>query len=262
MKNVIFIKYGGSIITDKSSATSVSRDTIRKLNKQLQYLTSQSAFSFILGNGGGSFGHYFAEKYQLYDGKLNFNTFYGICEGKNGNNYLNGLVIKDLLKRGIPACSVRISMPYILGDCVKSWEEVFLYLESAIIPVLYGDILLISNMQYKIISTEQVFCDLAQYLSKYKRQEYHIKKFILCTSTNGVLDENGENIPIISVDFKDSSIFWHKKKEYDVTGGMREKVEKSLKLASLAPVQIIDGRQKNAIIKAVNDEHIGTIIKA
>lgn len=260
MKEVIFIKYGGSIITDKSCPMSVLENVIKTLNKQVQFLSLETSFSIILGNGGGAFGHYFADKYQLFSGKIETDTFLGICKGKDGNSYLNRLVVEDLLNLGISACSVRISVPYILQNNAKSWEEVFLYLDNDIIPIIYGDIVLLSKIQYDIISTEHAFVDLAKYMCEYKKEQYHINKIIFCTNTDGVLDKNGEKIPKITADFNDSSIFWHDNKNYDVTGGMLEKVEKSLKMASIAPVQIVNGRQENAIIKAVNGESIGTII--
>ncbi len=262
MKDVYFIKYGGSIVTDKSKAMSVSEDVIDSLNQQVQYISSRNQISLIVGNGGGSFGHYYADKYQLDSIKTDPKTLFGVCKGKNGNNYLNRIIVEDLLDKNVSACSVRINLPYLLESTEKSWEEVFLYLDNGIIPVIYGDIIVLSNMQHRIISTEQAFFDLASYLHIYKQSHYNIKKFIFCTNTNGVLDKNGNSISKINSDFDDNSIFWNNTEKYDVTGGMCEKVYKSLMISAFAPVQIIDGKQPNAIIKAISGENIGTIISS
>ena len=122
MKEVIFIKYGGSIITDKKNAMSVSSSVIDMLNEQIRIISSESSYSIIIGNGGGAFGHYFAEKHQLYNGNINSDTFLGICKGKNGNNFLNRMVVENLLDKHILSCSVKISVPYILGKIQNSWE--------------------------------------------------------------------------------------------------------------------------------------------
>lgn len=260
MKEVIFIKYGGSIITDKKNAMSVSSSVIDMLNEQIRIISSESSYSIIIGNGGGAFGHYFAEKHQLYNGNINSDTFLGICKGKNGNSFLNRMVVENLLDKHILSCSVKISVPYILGKIQNSWEEVFVYLNNGIIPVLYGDILFFPNKKYSIISTEQAFLDLSEYFLKYKSEQYRVSKFILCTNTNGVLDKNGINIPSIPIHFNDFSLFWKNPDEYDVTGGMSEKVKKSLKLAKVAPVYIINGMKENAILKVMNGETAGTTI--
>lgn len=260
MKDIYFIKYGGSIITDKGKAFSVSYDVIDSLNRQIKCVLLKNKSCFIVGNGGGSFGHYYAKKYQLDSKKNDKKTLIGVCKGKNGNNYLNRIVVRDLLNKNISACSVRINLPYLIKNTNYSWEEVFLYLDNGILPVVYGDIVVSPNMQHEIISTEQVFLDISIYLNKYKQNNYNIKKFIFCTNTDGVLDAKGNSISKIDRDFCNNVFFWNNTTTYDVTGGMYEKVKKSLLLSKFAPVQIIDGRQPGNIIKAINGETIGTTI--
>lgn len=263
MKDIVFVKYGGSIITNKGKAMSVSSNTIHLLNEQIQYLLAGDAsFTFVIGNGGGSFGHYFANKYQLSPISAEPKKIFGVCKGKNGNNYLNQIVVEDLLNRKISACSVRISTPYMMNNENKSWDEVLLCLDNNIIPVIYGDFVVLTNMKYNIISTEQAFNDLANYIYKYRRNEYKLKKIVFCTNTNGVLDANGKNISNITPNFIDDSIFWNCPKGYDVTGGMIEKVKKALQLSNYAPVQIINGKVENNLVKAINGENIGTIISS
>lgn len=261
MKEIVFIKYGGSIITDKSRPQSVSVDCIRQLNEQVKYLHSISSYLFIIGNGGGAFGHYFAMKYGLgCDKEISPEAVFGICEGKNGNNYLNHLIVDDLLNIGVSAASVRISTPYLLLENLKAWEELCLYLGKDILPVLYGDILIVENEECRIVSTEQAFLDLARYIAHRKKDTFKIRKFIFCTDTDGIKDKIGNRIPKISADFYDDSLFWNSDQVYDVTGGMKKKVEISLELAKIAPVQIINGKKKDAVIQAVAGEEIGTQI--
>lgn len=43
---------------------------------------------------------------------------------------------------------------------------------------------------------------------------------------------------------------------------MIEKVKKALQLSNYAPVQIINGKVENNLVKAINGENIGTIISS
>lgn len=261
-KKIYFIKYGGSVVTNKRKPRTVSEADIAALNMQIDYLQQESDALFIVGNGGGSFGHYFAQKYQLFDNTVNTQTFLGICHGKCGNDYLNRLIVEDLLSRNLAACSVRISIPYLLEHNEYSWQEVISCLKNRIIPVLYGDILFYPDNNYNIISTEQAFVDLSYYVLSYYQDEYEIAKFILCTGTNGVIDDANNTIPLLTRDAQDKSVFWTDNGIIDVTGGMMEKVEKSFELAEVAPVQIVNGHEPDCIIRAVRNETLGTLIKS
>lgn len=260
-KRIYFIKYGGSVVTDKRKPCSISAEDIVSLNKQIAYLRQKSDDLFVIGNGGGSFGHYYAQEYQLYDDIVTKQTFLGICRGKCGNDYLNRLIVEDLLNRDLAVCSVRISVPYLLEHNENSWQEIISCLKNHIIPVLYGDILFYPEKKHNIISTEQAFVDLSHYLHFYFHDEYEIAKFILCTDTNGVLDDTNNTIPLLATDTQNRSVFWTDNGTFDVTGGMKKKVEKSFELAEIAPVQIVNGHEPDCIIRAVRNEIIGTLIK-
>jgi isopentenyl phosphate kinase len=260
-KKIYFIKYGGSVVTDKHIPHSVSAKDISSLNSQIDYLHQESDDLFIIGNGGGSFGHYYAQKYQLYDNSINKQTFLGICCGKCGNDYLNRLIVEDLLRKGLTACSVRISVPYLLEHNKYSWQEIISCLQNCIIPVIYGDILFYPKNKYTIISTEQAFVDLSYYLHFYFQDEYEVAKFILCTDTNGVIDNANKTVSLLTTDAQNKSIFWTENGAFDVTGGMKGKVEKSFELAKIAPVQIVNGHESDCIIRAVRNETLGTLIK-
>lgn len=47
----------------------------------------------------------------------------------------------------------------------------------------------------------------------------------------------------------------------DASGGMKEKVEKSLLIATYAPVHIVNGRNSNSIIHALERKSIGILIE-
>ena len=92
-------------------------------------------------------------------------------------------------------------------------------------------------------------------------KNHKIRGFIICTNTDGVLDKNSRRIPYIGQDFNDWTVFWSENNVFDTTGGMYEKVHKSLALSKYAPVSIVDGRKDNSIIDSLNGRDVGTIIK-
>lgn len=259
MKEVVLIKYGGSIITDKHMPLSVDIDAIHRLNKQVSELYCNTHVKIIVGNGGGAFGHYYASKYGLYDSQIENSKLFGICVGKNGNNYLNQIIVDDLLSFGVISCSSRISSAYLQHGAYEKWIEVQTYLNEGIIPVLYGDILLLGNHQYGIISTERFFVDLCDFLSY--DNKFKIRKVIICTNTNGVLSTDGTTIPMIDSNNFKNIIFSSDTSSFDVTGGMKGKIENAMQIANFCDVQIVDGKFPNSIIKAYYDEKIGTVIR-
>ena len=88
MKEIVLIKYGGSIITDKTKPLSIDYSIINKLNHQIKEIL-QMGLSVIVGNGGGSFGHYYAKAYDLRKGIVNDDNRLPILLAKNSNTYLN-----------------------------------------------------------------------------------------------------------------------------------------------------------------------------
>lgn len=254
-KDVILIKYGGSVITDKQRPQFINYVAIHSMNSQLVQLLSERDVLFILANGGGSFGHYYAQKYSLGDNIVNDRNLYGICAGRNGNNYLNQLIVDDLIERNVNSCSVRISSIYYPSI---DWSEVLLYLEYGIVPVLYGDIILLGKGKYNIISTEHIFLDFCKYINV--SEKYNLKKVIMCSNTNGVMDIKGNTIPVWNEEYN-LDVHTCKQPRYDVTGGILEKVSKAIDISKYCDVQIVNGNEKNAIIKAYQDMNCGTVFR-
>lgn len=251
-KDVVLIKYGGSVITDKCHPLSINYQNIYSMNSQLMQLLSERNTLFVIGNGGGSFGHYFAQEYALFDNAVNATNLYGICAGRNGNNHLNQIIVNDLINKSINACSVRISSIYYPSI---NWSEVLLCLENEIVPVLYGDIILLGKGKYDIVSTEHIFLDLCEHINSL--EEYNLKKVIMCSNSDGVIDIEGNTIPIWDVE-DNIGIDAFNSSQYDVTGGIFEKVSKAIDISKYCDVQIVNGNDNSSIIKAFKDMNCGT----
>ena len=64
ISEVIILKLGGSLLTDKETPLSIREEVLERSIKQI----IESKKSIILIHGGGSFGHPTAKKYQISQG--------------------------------------------------------------------------------------------------------------------------------------------------------------------------------------------------
>ena len=69
MSELVLLKLGGSVITDKSQPFTAREDTIRRLGREIrQALEDQPNLRLVLGHGSGSFGHVVAQNYRTREG--------------------------------------------------------------------------------------------------------------------------------------------------------------------------------------------------
>lgn len=247
-------------MTDKKTPYTVNRDTMARLVRQLSLCSRRLQGRVILGNGGGSFGHYYATEFDLTHGVDTPEKLIGLCMGKAGNAHLNGELIQSLLRHQIPACACPISSSFLEEEHLEIWRQVLSYLEHGILPVVYGDMIYSYKKGCQIISTEKIFLAFARMLLQNPDIGYRVGKIIFCTDRGGVEDKQGNVIPIIEREsFREWDIFWSDTNGYDITGGMFEKVRTAVEMQ--CPVQIINGNLPNDLEKAIGgDLRIGTVI--
>ena len=257
MKNLILIKLGGSIITDKKKDFTVREANILRLGKEIKSALKTGSCKVIIGHGAGSIAHVPAHKYKTKEGLINKNSLYGMSVTEDAARKLNAIVIKTFLKIGLPAFSFSPAS-FLISDtkvCSKSYlDPVKKALQIGIIPVVYGDVVIDKVRGCTIFSTEKILSILAKELMG----EYKIR-IIYATDTNGVYDENGETIEkITTTNFDKIKKSIIGATSTDVTGGMLHKVEEALKLAknSKISIQIINGRKKGELKSAVLEKII------
>ena len=69
MPELVFLKLGGSLITDKTQAYTARLEKLTDLARQIaRALQTQPELRLVLGHGSGSFGHTAAKKYGTRDG--------------------------------------------------------------------------------------------------------------------------------------------------------------------------------------------------
>ena len=232
MKDLVLVKLGGSVITDKSKPYTARLDVIKKLAKKISKLKSKNT-DLIIGHGSGSFAHVPASKYQTQKGLINAKSTWGLALTADAAIQINRIVISEMLKLKIKCLSFSpLSFNYgkkvLIGHIKKA-------MEIGMLPVIYGDVIMNKDRGFEIYSGEKTLDLLARKLSIF----YKKIKIIYFTDTNGVYDDKGKTIPLItSKNFKEIKKYLTGSGNLDVTGGMIHKVEESLKLVQKLDAEV------------------------
>ncbi len=260
MKELVLIKLGGSVITDKSRDYCAREKNISGLVKEIGSVLKGAGVKVIVGHGAGSFAHIPAKKYKTKEGIVNKDSLYGMSVTEEAAKVLNQLVVKKFISEKIPVYSFSPGT-FLISDSKiysKSYiDPVKKALEIEIVPIVYGDVVLDKKIGFTIFSTEKVLGIMADKLSSY----YKIR-MVYVTDVDGVLDADSRVIPrITKSNFKSLKVGISGAKGVDVTGGMLHKVEEALVLSEKIKVKtqiingLVPGRLKMAIL---GKEVIGT----
>lgn len=263
MNNLVFLKLGGSLITEKNTPSTPRMETITRLASEIHAATLENPdLQLILGHGSGSFGHTAARKYGTRRGVDTPEGWRGFAEVWLQAGKLNHLLIDALHKAGLPAVSFPLSAGATAADGeVISWnlEPLRVFLAQGLLPVVYGDVVVDTVLGGTILSTEDIFIHLAAHLKP--------TRILLAGLEPGVWADypqcsrlleriNSENIDAYMPGLSGSTAV-------DVTGGMRGKVELMLDLVKTTPgleIFIFSGEKENTVQAALSGTPQGTKI--
>jgi isopentenyl phosphate kinase len=279
MKELIFLKLGGSLITDKTQPYTPRLDVIEDVALQiLTALQNQPDMRLVLAHGSGSFGHVAASEYHTRDGffprpsplihrerdRTEENYWKGFAEVWYQASALNRYVMKALHKMKIPAIALPPSANVIASDGkVSIWEttSISMALAAGMVPVIYGDVTFDEIRGGTILSTEDLFGHLARALSP--------RRILLAGLEAAVWqDFPARTRKVESITphtFHEISEGVGKAAEADVTGGMESKVMQMLELVQQdaeLQIQIFSGVEPGNILRALTGESLGTWIRA
>jgi isopentenyl phosphate kinase len=251
MRERVFLKLGGSLITDKSSPYTPRLEVIRRLAEEVrEALEARPDLEMVIGHGSGSFGHAAAAPYGTRQGVRTPREWRGYAEVAAAAARLNRIVTDLFLEAGVPVLSVQ---PSASAGC-RDGELVHLEtapilaaLAHGLVPLIYGDVALDETRGGTIVSTEDLFVYLTPILSP--------QRILLTTRVAGVLDDEGRVIPAISpADLPALQPSLRGAGGTDVTGGMANKVERMASLVERYPnltVQIFSGETPGTLLSAL-----------
>ena len=265
MKEIVFLKLGGSLITDKDRPHTALEERIDAIADQIaKYLEKEDHKKILLGHGSGSFGHVAAKKYDTRAGVTTESRWLGFAEVWYEARVLNQIVVERFHSRGLPVISFPISSSaYAKNSMISKWtvEPIQTALAKNLLPVIYGDVVFDSILGGTILSTEEQFTFLSSIIKPTQillagREKGIWEDFPTCTRL--VEKITLKTYPSIRQKLFASS-------STDVTGGMSSKVENMIQLVRNNPslqVKIFSGLETDAIYKALSGEEIGTTISS
>ena len=262
-EDLIFLKLGGSLITNKSRPNTSLPGRISDLANVIKLVTEKYPDKrMILGHGSGSFGHHAANKFATQDGVRTQAEWIGFLEVWKAAQALHRIVLSKFIEENLPVMSFPPSAMITTEDKhITNWnlEPITSSMINGFIPVIYGDVVFDEAMGGTILSTEDLFVYLAQRIMP--------KSILIAGMEEGVYSDYPachSVIPKLSPgNFIEYNEILNSSSNVDVTGGMRSKVLLMLNLVKNDPslrVQIFSGKDPNNIIRIMAGEHIGTLI--
>ncbi len=242
-QKTIYIKIGGSTITEKGSGQPKPRmERIKSFCREVKEVVN-SGISLILAHGGGSYAHPFAAKHGL-DRGLNPEDRIGVTKTRFWLTKLSQIFLKEFLEIELPVIVFHPSS--LLYKSLKGWEfcisPIKLALRNKITPLLMGDVVFDEEKGVTIISAD----DIPLLLSNV------VDEILFLIDVPGVLDKREKPIPkLYREDLSRLSGILNL--TTDVTGGIKEKIRKALILAEKGKKVRISGyRKKGDLLKAIN----------
>ncbi|RPJ25463.1 MAG: isopentenyl phosphate kinase family protein [Chloroflexi bacterium] len=279
MKELIFLKLGGSLITDKTQPYTPKLDVIEEVALQISTaLQTHPDLRLVLGHGSGSFGHVAASEYHTRDGFVvqppqltqrdrdttESGYWKGFAEVWYQASALNRFVMKALHKVNMPAIALPPSANVIASDGkVSIWEttSISMALAYGLVPVIYGDVTFDEVRGGTILSTEDLFSHLGR--------AFNPERILLAGLESAVWqdfpDRTRKVETITPKTFNKVAENIEKAAGADVTGGMKSKVTQMLDLVQQNPelkIQIFSGAEPGNILRALTGETLGTWISA
>jgi isopentenyl phosphate kinase len=263
--DLVFLKLGGSLITNKSCPNKALPGRISDLANAIKIVTEKyPGKRMILGHGSGSFGHHAAYKYATQDGVRTQAEWIGFLEVWRAAQALHRIVISQLIEVNLPVMSFPPSSMITTEDKrITNWnlEPIASSLFNGFIPVIYGDVVFDKALGGTILSTEDLFVYLAERMMP--------KSILIAGMEEGVYSDYpacNSVIPNLSPgNINEYNETLNSSGSVDVTGGMRSKVLLMLNLVKNDPslrIHIFSGKDPNNIIRIMDGEHIGTPISA
>lgn len=196
-RDLVLIKLGGSLITNKKAEAEARPETIRRLATEIAAAVAEPGGPrLVIGHGSGSFGHVAAARYDLGRG-LRGGDPMGAAITQDQAARLHRLVVAELLAAGLPAFSWAPSTGLLChaGRPRRNFfGTLFQALEAGLLPVFFGDVVVDEAVGAGIASTEAVSLAFSRAC---ERQGIRIDRALWMGETEGIYDAAGHTLPLI-----------------------------------------------------------------
>ena len=266
MPEPVFLKLGGSLITEKSLENTFKPDVCRRLGGDIRSALLKSDAPLILGHGAGSFGHYAAKKHRTDEGLPGGGGWRGYSETRRSVIALNKLLLDAFAEADFyPACVP----PSAIGTAS---DGELAYLDMKVIrgllrqgqtPMVCGDALLDEKRGFTICSTEDIFEFLAP--------RFGAGRILLACDVDGIIAgdplspsaASNRIEKVTAADIDDAMNQITAAAPEDVTGGMTGKLKSLMRMAETTgakEIRIFSGLFEGAVEAALLGEYRGGTI--
>lgn len=271
MKNLQFVKLGGSLITEKDAPEATLRpEVLARLVDEISAAKEvDPTLRILLGHGSGSFAHRPAKKYQTRTEVSQAEGWRLFVETWREAARLNRFVMDALAAANLSAMAFPASAGAMANDgFVMNWalEPIETALSVGLMPVVYGDVAFDyytpSRPHGTILSTETLFYHLAQALQP--------RSILLTGVEAGIYADYPQNknlLPTLGRRQSDQLIntLLGSAAEIDTTGGMVTKVGLMLGLLEdnlEIDIRVFSGLEPGNLQAALAGEAVGTRLVA
>ena len=155
-----FVKFGGSVITDKRTPEAPDLPVIHALAQAIATVrTVAPDIRLVLSHGSGSYGHVAAARYGIHKGLAADADWFGYAVTSGAASRLNRIVVDALLSAEVPALTLQPSATCETQDgAIVSWDTSHIQqaLEYRLTPVIHGDVAFDRRQGCSIASTEML----------------------------------------------------------------------------------------------------------
>jgi isopentenyl phosphate kinase len=259
--DLILLKLGGSLITDKARPETPRREVVARLAGEIARAARETSCRLIVGHGSGSFGHVAARESGIATGLRSADQLPGVSRTQGRAAALHRIVVEALVEAGALPYSIAPSS-CLISDAGRPAElaagPLLLALDRGLLPVLYGDVVMDRAWGVSICSTEKLFEIVARALLDHG---HTIRRALWLGETDGLYDAGGRTLPRLSTGdlaaLESAAGAIGAPSGPDVTGGMLLRVETALALARLGvPSLLVNGLVPGLLERAVRGEAV------
>jgi len=258
MADIVFVKLGGSLITDKRRDSHARLDVIERLAAEIAAARRLMPLSLVLGHGSGSFGHVAAARHGLGRGPVAAGALAGVSATQDRAARLHRIVVDALVRAGVEAFSWAPSSALTAAagrPAAGFLEPLLATLELGLVPVTYGDVVADREWGAAICSTETVFRYVVDGL---RQRQVDVRRMLWLGETEGVYDRDGATVARIDgASYRQVLELVGDPAGTDVTGGMLLRLETTRALARCGIESwILDGRVPGRLAAALSGEEV------
>ena len=259
MPDVVLVKLGGSLLTDKKQPRTAREEIIERLAKEVTQVRKAIPEALVLGHGSGSFGHDAARRYSLKGRLATSRQRRGVSVTQVRAAQLHRRVVDALLEAGAAPFSIAPSSGFLAAGgrtAIASVEPLQRALELGLLPVVYGDVVLDRRLGATVLSTETV---LREIIVRLQRRTFRVRKVLWMGETDGIYDRQGRTIAEVTArNLEEVRESIGPTRGTDVTGGMELRLEAAWEIARKGIDSfVLDGRQPGLLKRCLSGKPVG-----